>query len=261
VRRVLPGLLFVVCAFCPATSLRARSPGQSIHAPSGGTRAILSSISIPPIPNAPFTATVNTQWVRTLEDGTSVTLQNRRTIARDNGGRIFQERRGLFPPNDPREDQIRRLDLANPLGHTIDYCWPQMRLCRVWDYYGRAVVPPPLPEGPFDDGKAVLTRVALGTDSIDGLDVIGTCETTTILPGTIGNDQAVQIVKEFWYSPHLGINLVEKRQDPRFGTQTFTVTNLSLGEPDASFFSLPAGFRVVDMRTSPKRAVETHGSD
>jgi hypothetical protein len=43
--------------------------------------------------------------------------------------------------------------------------------------------------------------------------------------------------------------------DPRFGTQTFTVTNLSLSEPDPNLFALPDGFRAVDQRSPVARAV------
>ena len=63
--------------------------------PDGGTREVLVSIFIPSLPNAPFTATLNTEWVRFLADGTRITLRNHRLIARDKSGRIFQERRLL----------------------------------------------------------------------------------------------------------------------------------------------------------------------
>jgi len=39
---------------------------------------------------------------------------------------------------------------------------------------------------------------------------------------------------------------VSKRSDPRYGTQTFTVSDLTLGEPDAELFKLPRGFKAVD---------------
>jgi hypothetical protein len=36
--------------------------------------------------------------------------------------------------------------------------------------------------------------------------------------------------------------------DPRIGTQTFTVTNLILSDPDPKLFEMPEGFTVVDRR-------------
>jgi hypothetical protein len=56
------------------------------------------------------------------------------------------------------------------------------------------------------------------------------------------------IEREFWYSTELGFNLLSKRSDPRIGTQTFTVTDLILSEPDPKLFELPEGFKIVDRR-------------
>jgi hypothetical protein len=63
-----------------------------------------------------------------------------------------------------------------------------------------------------------------------------------------GNDRKVTVSREFWYSPQLGLNLLSKRSDPRFGTQNFTVTNLILSEPDPHLYELPEGYTVVDVR-------------
>jgi hypothetical protein len=60
----------------------------------------------------------------------------------------------------------------------------------------------------------------------------------------------MKIEREFWYSPQLGFNLLSKRSDPRIGTQTFTVTDLTTSEPDPNLFNLPDGFNVVDQRTT-----------
>jgi hypothetical protein len=55
-------------------------------------------------------------------------------------------------------------------------------------------------------------------------------------------------VKEFWYSPQLGINVSTKRFDPRASAiQDFEVGNISLAEPDAKMFEPPVGFRMVRM--------------
>jgi hypothetical protein len=258
-RSLLPALLVGLFAVLvsPLPQMRAQTPTQPLHAPSGGTRMMLISISIPPIPGEPFTATVSTRWTRPLADGSTVTLENRRTIARDNTGRIFQERRTLSPIGDSTGNKVTRLEIADPQSHTIHICPINMRMCRIFDYYAPAAVPPSTPAGPLDRGKMFLSRTALGTDSIDGLDVVGTSETTTILAGTMGNDQDLQVVKEFWFSPQLGINLIEKRQDPRFGSQNFLVSEISPGEPDSALFDVPAGFRIEDARAANRPPAES----
>ncbi|HXW56755.1 MAG TPA: hypothetical protein VEJ67_13470 [Candidatus Cybelea sp.] len=234
--------------------LRAQTTEGVTHAPSGGSELIIASISVPPIPNAPFTAKVSTQWARKLEDGTTVTIENHRTIARDSSGRVYQERRTFHPVGDAAESIIRQVEYADPSSHELYVCRPVSRTCEIENYFVPAKVAVPPPPGEFDEGRRFLSRVGLGTDTVAGLEAIGSRETMTIFAGTIGNDRAVEVIKEFWYSPQLGINLIEKRQDPRWGMQNFEVSDISQGEPDPKLFELPANFRLVDMRGKPRGA-------
>ncbi|HXQ26286.1 MAG TPA: hypothetical protein VN822_07760 [Candidatus Acidoferrales bacterium] len=254
-------LLFGVSVTFFVPSLIARAPQQATHAPSGGTQVTVISIVVPPLPNAPFTATVSTEWKSTLEDGSTITVKNHRTIARDNNGRIFQERRNLYPEGDPRESQIRQLEFADPSTHAIYYCWPVAQACEIHDYFARPGPPALIPAGPLDNGKRFLTRVDLGKDVVSGVEAIGTRETLTINPGAIGNDRAISVVKEFWYSQQLGINLIEKREDPREGAQNFVVSQITLGEPDARLFEMPASFKIVDMRKNAGGVRQDSGSN
>jgi hypothetical protein len=253
-RRIAALLSFSALLFFSPQLCRAQEFGRPQHAPSGGVQSSVISIAVPPISNAPFTATVTTVWVRTLDGGATITVQNRRTIARDTSGRVFQERRNLFPPGDPRSSLIARLEFADPRARAMYVCWPAAQECDIQRYFPQPALARAVPAGPIDNGNAFLVREGLGTDSIDGVTVVGTRETTTIQAGALGNDQAVQIVKEFWYSSQLGLNLIEKRQDPRYGKQTFTVSDINLGEPASRLFELPAGFRIVDKRGSQSSA-------
>jgi hypothetical protein len=54
---------------------------------------MLTSIVVPPLPNAPFSATVNTEWTRSLENGATMIFKNHRLIARDAHGPIFHPAR------------------------------------------------------------------------------------------------------------------------------------------------------------------------
>jgi len=238
-------LAVVVFSISP---LMAQVSQDGMHAPSGGTQTRVISIAVPPLPNAPFTATVTTTWVRALADGSTLTIQNHRTIARDNSGRVFQERRNLYPAGDPSEDRIRQLEFGDPGAHVIYLCQPDARTCEERSYFASTAPAPLIPAGMLDNGRIFLTRIDLGRDTVSGVETVGTRETRTISPGTIGNDRAIAIVKEFWFSPQLGINVIEKREDPRVGTQTFTVDPISLGEPDARLFDIPPDYRVVDQR-------------
>jgi hypothetical protein len=81
---------------------------------------------------------------------------------------------------------------------------------------------------------------------MEGLSVNGVRTTRTIPEGQIGNDKPLSIVTEVWTSPDLKIVVYSKRTDPRMGEQTFKLTNIVRAEPDASLFSVPADFKIMD---------------
>jgi len=87
---------------------------------------------------------------------------------------------------------------------------------------------------------------------VDDLNVVGTRETLTINVGVIGNSEPVVTTREFWYSSELEINLSVTRKDPREGTQTIQLINLSRDEPDPSLFRVPSDFVIEDQRTAAK---------
>ena len=90
-----------------------------------------------------------------------------------------------------------------------------------------------------------IQQDALGQQTIEDLEATGSREITTLPAGAFGNAQAQPMVKEFWYSPRLGINLVTKRFDPRAGSENFVVGQVSLDEPDPRLFEPPADYQIV----------------
>ena len=85
---------------------------------------------------------------------------------------------------------------------------------------------------------------------VSGVETIGVRDARTYNPGVFGNDRNVTAKREVCYSPqlNLNLNLLSTRTDPRTGKQTFTATNVTLGDPDAALFELPTGFKVTDIR-------------
>jgi hypothetical protein len=84
----------------------------------------------------------------------------------------------------------------------------------------------------------------LGTQNINGVLAKGTRTTITIPVGQIGNDRELQVVSERWYSDDLQMVLKSSNSDPRFGTTTYELTNISRVEPSASLFQIPADYTV-----------------
>src|SRR5579863_6524727 len=106
--------------------------------------------------------------------------------------------------------------------------------------------------GPLSNNRGYAIHEDLGKQLVAGVETQGTRENVLYNPGTFGNDKSITVLREFWYSPELGMNLLSKRSDPRAGTQTFTVSNLSLAEPDTQLFEVPQGYEVEDMRPKPE---------
>ncbi len=223
------------------------------HAPDGGTRERVESIAIPSATNAPFSAVVVTEWTRILPDGSTQTNKNHRTVARDSSGRVFQERRFFTPTGDQQVTPLSELDYQDPNKHESYACRPNQRVC--YEYTSNMPATVALPKaGPLPNGAGSVTLEDLGRKTIGNLDVLGSREVTTINAGVIGNQKAEPIVKEFWYSPHLQINVVTKRFDPRASAiQNFEVRNVNLSEPDPTLFELPTGYQVVKMGAQSKQ--------
>jgi len=232
---------------------QAQSASPTAHAPDGGTRETLQSIAVLPLQGAPFIATLSTEWTKILADGSTATVWNHRTIARDSTGRIFEERRWLLPNGDKAPTQLRALEYSDPNRHEFLSCIVAERTCYSSTYRSSALtaMPPGIGglqlcgcAGPRVAGVTV-TQEALGQQTIFDLETIGSRQITTLPAGQIGNQKPQPIVKEFWYSPRLGLNLVTKRFDPRSGSENFIVNHLSLNEPDAKMFEPPADYQVV----------------
>lgn len=254
-------LLLLVTAplFLHAQTQRS-APVQSppvVHDEDGGMRETLESIVIPPMARAPFTTMLQAEWVRPLYTGGTITMVNERRIARDSSGRVYQERWLLVPKNDKAESRMSAIQISDPVQHTLATCMMDDRkICditlytpsntTVFNFEGP-------PTGPLPNDAGFATHEDLGTQMVAGLETTGMRDSIIYNPGVFGNDDKVTVEREYWYSAQLSLNLLSKRSDPRFGVQTFTVSDLTLGEPDAQLFKLPKGFKAVDHRPETQR--------
>jgi hypothetical protein len=100
-------------------------------------------------------------------------------------------------------------------------------------YFRRA----PAPSTKHDD---------LGEETMEGVRVKGTRETSTIEAGAMGNEKPITIVSERWYSPELEVEVKSVHNDPRMGQTTHTVTNINRTEPDPALFAIPDDYKKDD---------------
>ena len=95
-------------------------------------------------------------------------------------------------------------------------------------------------------------KESLGKQIIEGVEADGTRTTITIPAGEIGNERPIEIVSERWYSPELQTVVMTRHSDPRFGENTYKLTNISRTEPDRSLFEVPGGYTVKEEPVQPR---------
>ena len=252
-RRLTLGIVSLLSSFA-LVAQTPTPPPQRPAAQDGGTREVLESIVIPPIPNQPFTATLQTEWIRYTGEGGTITLVNERPLARDSKGRIYQERWLLVPKYGKIKSQMNWIQIADPKQHTLYSCNPFRHICELETYDPSNELAAAEPLKPIPNGTLVQDRLTvedLGTREISGVETIGRRETTAIEVGAMGNDQPLTATSEIWHSQELAINLLSLRSGPMIGKQNFTITDLSVGEPDPERFKVPAGYEIRDLRKTP----------
>jgi phage terminase large subunit-like protein len=200
----------------------------------------------------PFTATLATEATKCTADGTSMTFVNERRIARDAQGRLCQERWYLVPKGSNAKSSMNWIQIEDPEQSTLYNCSTEKHVCDlvVWDFARNlaAANPPKGHSGSMPDGEGNVVWEELGARNIAGVDTVGSREITTLNAGTMGNDQPLTSMREYWHSDQLGINLLSIRTSPEFGKQTFTITEITLGDPETHLFRVPAGYKVNDQR-------------
>jgi hypothetical protein len=218
------------------------------------------------VKGAPFSATSTSETTQTLPDGTVIHRTTTSTVYRDGQGRSRREvtfsgfgpltaagkAHTMVMIHDPVAGAHYMLDAEQKVAHKMNM--------RSHD------------AGAFEKGAGKqahqhmaqeetagqLNKESLGTQSINGVNAEGTRVTHTIPAGRIGNDRPIDIVFERWYSPDLQMVVKSTRSDPRFGTTTYTMTNVQRAEPTASLFTVPSDYTVKEGGPG-KRGHRFHG--
>jgi len=227
----------------------------------GGVSEVLQSIYIPPLVNAPFTATVNTEWTRPLGEGGAYTFVNQRHVARDSRGRIYEERWLLAPKGSEDRSRMNVIQIADPHARTLYNCYtlrtPHQCILETFDEPAvKSYTPSVAASGPLPNNMGTRTHEDLGVRTISGIDTVGTRDTTNYNAGVMGSDAPFTAGREYWQAPQLGVNLYSEVTGPSVGKQLFTLSDVTLAEPDPKLFELPEGYTVVDRRKPAAEHVE-----
>jgi len=233
--------------------------------------------SAAPVVGSPYSATVTNESVQTLADGNRIVQSSSGTIARDSQGRTRQDTMLPLIGNLSAANAPHLIFIHDPVAQTsytlnlTDKTAQKMPVPAVppmppppgvpgpgpdafyFQATGVATASGQLPPPPMIGQKVFLTNDQgqattedLGSQTMEGVFVTGMRTTRTIPAGQIGNDKPISIVTEVWTSPDLKTIIYSKRSDPRMGELTFQLTNITRAEPDASLFTVPADFKLVE---------------
>jgi len=226
-----------------------------------------------PVLGAPYSATITNENIQTLEDGTHITQTNSGNIARDSQGRTRQDASLPAIGNLSAADAPHLVFIQDPVAQTaytlnltdktaqkmpslplnLSAAGPAGGPGKVLMQMGSALpAGGPPPPGIMmqktilvNNDQGQVSTEDLGAQTMEGVLVNGVRTTRTIPVGEIGNDRPISIVTEVWTSPDLKTIVYSKRTDPRMGEQTFKLTNVVRSEPDASLFTVPGDFKIV----------------
>ena len=203
-------------------------------------------IFVTPVPHAPFHAVVKVARAIVQADGSVLKLKTTREIGRDSRGRIHTESRSMVPFSSNQAPQIVRIHLFDPETRTSIMLDPQARtFSSMTVNHPPATVPPRLiyasPTGGALPPNEFTKEEDLGMREMEGGPVHGVREIQTI-PAENGGKEIV-VTDEYWYSDDLRINLEIVHNDPRTGSVTMTVTQVTRSEPDATLFEIPDGYK------------------
>ncbi len=219
--------------------------GLSITVPGASAQAG-PDVFVTPIPHAPFRGVVKVERSLVQPDGSILKLKTTREIARDSRGRVRNESRSMVPVSSNQTPPIVRIHLFDPETRTSITLDPQERTFRSMTVnHPPATVPPRLlyasPTGSTLPPNEFTKEEDLGVREVEGGPVHGVREIQTI-PAE-GNGKKIVITDEYWYSDDLRVNILIAHNDPRTGSVTMTVTQVTRFEPDAALFEIPEGYQ------------------
>jgi hypothetical protein len=199
------------------------------------------------VTGAPFSAQIVSTSSQTLSDGSHISNKSTTRIARDSQGRTYRQ------TGQSAEKAV--IFLQDPVEHTAHVISASDKTAHVTRLHDRGPGPRGT-EGPRPEMRPMRARSGetvetLAPQLVEGVWAEGTRITRTIPVGAIGNDRELKVISETWYSKDLQTVIRSKHSDPRMGESETRYMNIQRGEPDATLFQVPAGYRVSE-RSRPR---------
>jgi hypothetical protein len=232
---------------------------------------VKSAVMGPAVKGAPYSAVEVAENTQVLSDGTHIDRQTQTNVYRDSEGRMRHETpdqvtiwdpvAGVSYILDPKTQAAHKMMVNSYVGpssgnvgvHVLG-SGPDVAYVARGRFGAGGALPLPPPDFVAEPNLVYMSKdvqrlagksESLGSQTIEGVSATGTRMTSTIEVGAIGNDRAIQIVSESWYSPELQTMVKSSHNDPRMGQETFELRNISRTEPSADLFQVPAGYQIV----------------
>src|ERR1700693_1893747 len=232
----------------------AQGPGGGHPGPFGGPMEVMGFEGVhggKVVTGAPFSAITTSTTQQTLQDGTTFNRTANGAIYRDSEGRLRREVTftgvGTLAATGGTHKMVAIFDpvagahyMLNPdkkVAHKMTL--PANGAAKAQAFQQKMQA-----RQQQEEASGAVQVTSLGTKMINGVNAEGTRTTHTIAAGEIGNSAPIQIVSERWYSTDLQTVVQSTRTDPRFGTTTFTLSNIQKTEPAATNFAVPADYNV-----------------
>ena len=222
--------------------------------PMGGRMEILGFGEMHPgsvVAGAPYSAVATVESKQTLADGNTIYRRTETKIYRDAQGRTRRET--TLPAVGPlaASGQPKSfIMIFDPVAATSFVLHPDTKIAdKMPAHKGGKKIGGDF-QGKFEAhmqkeiADGTMKKEDLGLQTISGISAQGTRYTHTIPAGQMGNEKAIVVTSERWYSPDLQIVVKTMRNDPRFGETTYTVTSVQRQEPAAALFTVPADYTV-----------------
>jgi len=203
------------------------------------------------VTGAPYSAVGVTETTQTLADGTTIVRKIQANIFRDGQGRVRRETTlPVIGPLVASGKSNSFVMIHDPVAGTAFILHPDAKIADQLPAGHRGQKNPGGLQDKFaahiqqEIANGTVKKEDLGTQTINGVAAQGTRYTRVIPAGQIGNDKPISAVTERWYSADLQVVVKSTRTDPRFGSTTYTLTNIQRQEPAATLFAVPSDYTV-----------------
>ena len=273
-----------VAQMSPDTTFVLAGPPPQVRAAGFGMR--VDGMEGPSVKGAPFCATVATEHTQLLADGNRIHTSDSSLLCRDSEGRTRREAGLNLMGGAPQTSAPKLVTIVDPVAGVRYLLDPSSKTAHkmtlptaapesgasgtvvkregVYLYQHSGSSGPNLVfnnvfvnkvgHDAGDSSQSAAhnsSKESLGEQTINGVQATGTRITTVIPAGKMGNEKPITITSEQWYSSDLKTTVMTLHNDPWAGELKTEFKNVNTAEPDASLFSVPSDYKIVEDKEGP----------